>query len=109
MTLAARPNSLADQQHIVVDEISWEFYEQLLAEIGNRPVRVNYDQGRLEIMSPQPKDELWGAWINRLIELMCLERSIPVAMLGRDKPRVSVSPHDCIHGFHSPADGEGSA
>jgi hypothetical protein len=41
MTLAARPNSLADQQHIVLDEISWEFYEQLLAEIGNRPVRVN--------------------------------------------------------------------
>ncbi|HEY0796927.1 MAG TPA: hypothetical protein VGD64_14235 [Acidisarcina sp.] len=32
--------------------MSWETYERLLEDIGDGHVRLTYDQGRLEIMSP---------------------------------------------------------
>src|SRR3954454_3603482 len=37
---------------IVLDGVSWADYEAQLRIIGNRPIRVNYDSGRMEIMSP---------------------------------------------------------
>src|SRR5207249_12265077 len=71
-----------DQQHIVLDDVSWEFYERLLEEIGDRHIWMTYDEGTIEIMSPLPKHERWGAWIALLIELMALERAIRVEPLG---------------------------
>jgi Uma2 family endonuclease len=82
MTLASADVSPLVQQHIVFDNVSWAFYEHLLREVGDAAIRITYDRGRLEIMSPLPKHERWGEWIGRLIELMCLERSIPVESLG---------------------------
>jgi hypothetical protein len=32
--------SLNDVQHIVLEDMSWGFYERLLKEIGDRPIRV---------------------------------------------------------------------
>jgi Uma2 family endonuclease len=74
--------SLDDHQHIVLEDVSWEFYERLIKEIGERHIRVTFDSGRMEIMSPLSKHELYGEWIGRLIELICLDRSIPVVSLG---------------------------
>ena len=82
MTVANEAISLAGQQHIVLEDMSWEFYEHLLNEIGDRHVYVTFDQGSIEIISPLPKHERWGAWIGRLIELMCLEKSIDCEALG---------------------------
>jgi Uma2 family endonuclease len=92
-------------QHIVLDNVSWDFYEHLLEEIGDRPLRVTYDQGSLEIMSPLPKHERWGAWIARLIELTCTELEIPVASLGsttfRSRPRLKgLEPDKCFYVQH---------
>ena len=42
--------SLDDVQHFVLDDASWDIYEKLLREVGNRPIRLTYDQGRLEII-----------------------------------------------------------
>src|SRR5206468_1148298 len=46
-----------EHQHMVLDDVSWNFYEQVLKEIGNRPIRVTFDDGRLEIMSPLREHE----------------------------------------------------
>ena len=73
MTVAA-PSSVASSfEHVVLEDMSWDFYERLLREIGSRQIRVTYDDGRMEIMSPLPKHERWGAWIGRLVELMLFE------------------------------------
>jgi len=32
--------------------VSWDDYEAMLRIVGDRPIRVTYDQGRMEIMSP---------------------------------------------------------
>ncbi len=43
---------------LVFRQVSWEQYEELLEDLGDRPgLRVSYDEGRLEIMSPLPEHE----------------------------------------------------
>jgi len=74
--------TLDDQQHIVLEDMSWDFYERLIEEIGDRHIRVTYDEGRLEIMSPLLKHERFGSWIARLIELICLDREIAIVPAG---------------------------
>jgi Uma2 family endonuclease len=82
MTVTAVPSPQERHDHIVLEDVSWEFYEALLREIGDRAIRVTYDDGRLEIMSPLPKHERWGDWIDWLVKEMCVARSIYVAPLG---------------------------
>lgn len=66
------------EQRVVLQNISWETYERLLAEMGeNRGTRLTYDQGYLEIMSPlleheNPK-ELLSAFVGVLVEELNLE------------------------------------
>ena len=82
MTIANRPISLADQQHIVLNHVSWDFYERVLEELGDRPIRVTFDEGSLEIMSPLPKHEKWIFRIGRLIELMATDRGLAIEGFG---------------------------
>ncbi len=75
MTLAAaQPN----HHPVVLEGISWEFYERMLAEIGDHQhVRLTYDEGRLEIMSPSNWHEKVKKIIGRLIEAYSDEVGIP--------------------------------
>jgi Uma2 family endonuclease len=79
---APADTSLAEQQHIAFDGVSWELYELLLKDIGDRPIRVTYYRGSIEIMSPIPKHDKARWWIGRLIDMMCLELEVPVEGLG---------------------------
>jgi Uma2 family endonuclease len=102
MTLATTQNSLVDQQHIVLDDVSWEFYEHLLEEVGDRPIRITYDSGSLEIMAPLNIHEYWKTCIGRLIENMCLERDIKMLPGGsttfRRKDREKgLEPDECYY------------
>lgn len=43
---------------LVLRDVAWDEYERLLADLVDRPgLRVTYDEGRLEIMSPLPEHE----------------------------------------------------
>ena len=83
MTIAQShiPLSLDEQQHIVLEGMSWDFYEQLLKDIGDRPHRVTFDNGSVEIMSPHPKHDGYGLWIASLLVLVGMQREITVRRL----------------------------
>ena len=49
MATATRPRT---SPGIVLEGVPWADYEAQLRIIGDRPIRVNYDSGRMEIMSP---------------------------------------------------------
>src|SRR5258706_6472159 len=93
---------LDDVQHIVLEDASWELYENLLQDIGDRPIRINYDQGRLEMMSPLPEHERPKKIIGRLIETLSYELGIEIACLGsttfrrRDKEK-GLEPDECYY------------
>jgi Uma2 family endonuclease len=94
--------SLDDVQHIVLDNVSWELYEHLLKEIGDRPIRLTYDSGDLEIMSPLPEHED----ISRMLCFMVLELALasdrPARMLGsttfrRKLLKRGLEPDECFY------------
>lgn len=97
-----RVPTLDDVQHFVLEDASWEFYERLLKEIGDRPIRVTYDQGRLEIMSPLPEHEDPSRFIGRLITTLTIELNMPIKCLGsttfrrRDKSK-GLEPDECYY------------
>jgi Uma2 family endonuclease len=94
--------SLADVQHFVLENASWELYETLLSDIGDRPIRVTYDQGKMEIMSPLPEHEDAKKFIGRLIEMLSFELNRPVKCLGsttfrrKDKSK-GLEPDECYY------------
>lgn len=95
-------------QHLLHDDVSWAFYEHLLAEIGDRPFRVTFDDGSLEVMSPLRTHEKWKKRIARLIEMLSLELDITMATLGsttfRRKDRgKGLEPDDCYYIQHAAA------
>ena len=52
---------------LTLNDVSWEDYEQLLEDRGDRAaVRVSYDHGRLKIMSPTSGREGYGRSVSRL-------------------------------------------
>ena len=107
MATITRDIPLAEQQHIVLDDVSWEFYERLLHEIGDRAVRVTYDDGWMEIMSPLPRHEKWKKRIGRLVEFLSFELHIPVETLGsttfkREDRKKGLEPDECYYVQHAP-------
>jgi Uma2 family endonuclease len=101
---AASPvrSKINDVQHIVIEGASWELYEMLLRDIGDRPIRINYDQGRLEMMSPLPEHEHVKSLIHDLVRMLTLELNIPMKCLGsttfrREDKAKGLEPDDCYY------------
>jgi Uma2 family endonuclease len=96
------PPPIGDIQHLVLDDVSWELYEKLLKEVGDRPIRMTYDDGRLEIMSPLPEHEEPKQFIARMIEMLTFELNMPVKSLGsttfrrKDKAK-GLEPDECYY------------
>jgi Uma2 family endonuclease len=102
-TLFHPPTILLDEvQHFVMEDASWDLYEKLLRDIGNRPIRVTYDEGRMEVMSPLPQHERPKRLLGRMIETLTLELDMQVASLGsttfraRDKAK-GLEPDECYY------------
>jgi len=74
--------SSAPAQHAVLHGISFETYERLLDELADRQVRLTYDSGVLEIMSPSHRHERIKCWIRRLIDAMAEELRIEIMFGG---------------------------
>jgi Uma2 family endonuclease len=71
------------EQRIVLDHITWEVYEQLLATHRDRSVpRFTYDRGKLEIMSPSAEHEELKHTVALFVEVIAEEMGINVRGLG---------------------------
>jgi Uma2 family endonuclease len=72
----------ATDEVFLLTGMSWNFYEQLLAEIGDRPIRVTYDQGRLELMAPSYLHEGYSRAFSLLIGVAAEEFDLPIKGAG---------------------------
>jgi Uma2 family endonuclease len=70
------------EQRIVLHDISWQGYETLLREIGEKHLRVTYDEGELEIMTLSFGHENAGEWLGRLVFFLALELETPLCSGG---------------------------
>jgi Uma2 family endonuclease len=64
---------------LVIDGIDWKTYSRLLTIFAERPsVRLTYDQGRLEIMSPVLEHDDEGRFLGQLVWVLTEELEMPL-------------------------------
>jgi Uma2 family endonuclease len=69
-------------QRFVLYGVGWEGYEKILEVIGERHVRVTYDRGDLELMSPLSPHEIYKKFFGRLLDVLAEELDIRVMGCG---------------------------
>lgn len=70
-------------QQLIMTDVSWLMYEQLLEEFGEkRGSRINYSEGVLEIMVPLPEHEDDKVIIADLVKVLLEELDIEFRSLG---------------------------
>jgi Uma2 family endonuclease len=68
---------------LIIPDVSWAEYEELLAELGEGyAVRVTYDRGRLEIVSPSGKHEKWSRLIEGIARVLATELGTELESFG---------------------------
>ncbi|HEU4388833.1 MAG TPA: Uma2 family endonuclease [Blastocatellia bacterium] len=86
-----------------VPAVPWDEYEALLAELADRSnVRVTYDRGTLEIMSPLPEHEEYGDLIQDLTRVLAEELGIKLETRGsatfkRSRDKKGVEPDESFY------------
>ena len=102
------------EQRIVLQGVSWETYERLLADLTNNSApRLTYDQGTLEIMSPSSEHERYNRTISLLVEALAEEMNRDVDSLGsttfrREDVERGFEPASCFY-FQDAAQVRGKA
>ncbi len=89
------------QEIIHLSGISWQTYETLLEELSDRRLRLTYNRGTLEIMSPSPEHELGKKVLGRFVETLAEESNLQLHPLGSTTfkhPQLSgAEPDECFY------------
>ena len=70
------------EQRFRLSAIPWEGYIAFTESLGERPVRVTYDRGEMEVMSPSSRHENRKRLLGRLIEALTEELEIDIYSSG---------------------------
>lgn len=76
-----RPSRVSGQRFLLLDA-DWETYQSVRAAMGDRPVHVTYDRGRLELMAPSDLHERFKKLIDRMLLVIAEEWGIPLRSQG---------------------------
>ena len=90
------------ERRVTLDGVSWAFCQNMLAEVGENQVRLTFDQGRLEILSPLPIHEQIKKILARLIEAYADEMHLTIEGLGsttfgREDLQKGLEPDECYY------------
>jgi Uma2 family endonuclease len=67
---------------VLLTDVSWEMYEQILEVFSDRRLRHTYVDGMLEIMAPLYIHEWRKKFLGRMIEMMAWRLRIPITCAG---------------------------
>jgi Uma2 family endonuclease len=83
MSVAEVPMPVAQEQRVILENVTWEIYEALLAaNIDRSSPRMAYDKGTLEIMSPSRKHERLKERLAMVAQLTAQEWDLEFEALG---------------------------
>jgi Uma2 family endonuclease len=91
------------EQRVILSNISWQTFEQLLKELGdNRATRLAYNEGLLEIMTPLEPHENNNRFIESLIGVIADELNLNLKKFGsltmkREKKLKGAEPDSCYY------------
>lgn len=87
----------------LLKNISWQTYEALLKDMESQPgIRLTYDRGKLEIMTPLDLHETYSRLIGRFVETLTEELNIEIRSLGsrtckREDLTRGLEPDECYY------------
>lgn len=103
MQVALKQIVVPPGQQLLLKDVSWQMYENILEELGDKhAARVNYFQEILEIMTPLPGHEVSKVIIGDLVKALCEELEIECWSLGsttfkRKDMAVGIEADDCFY------------
>lgn len=101
----APPAAQPEEQRLLLYDVDWGTYEQLLHAFEGRHLRLTYDRGRLEIMTTSSLHERWKKLLARFFEMLTLELNIPILGVGnfncrREEMLRGLEPDECWYITH---------
>jgi Uma2 family endonuclease len=103
MLLELRQLKIQPGQQLLLEDVSWQQLEGILAELGeSRASRLSYSNGRLEIMVPLPEHEKAKEIIGDMVKILLEERQIAFESLGsttlkNERMIQAVEPDACFY------------
>jgi Uma2 family endonuclease len=94
---------LPDGATLVVHRLTWDEYEDLLKDLLERPhLRIAYDHGKLEVMSPSTEHEEYALFIDYLVRIFSEVRGLTLEARGsatwkRKKLDRGIEPDACYY------------
>lgn len=91
------------EQRVLLNNISWETYERLLADhADSSSPRFTYDRGMLEIMVVSARHEIPNRLIAQIVEVIAEEMDLDIANLGsttfrREEFKRGFEPDSCFY------------
>ena len=76
-TVTATAPKLGGEDRFVIPQVDWEGYERIYELCDRKGIRVTYDRGRLELMTPWPIHEQHVTCLSFIVLATCEELSIP--------------------------------
>lgn len=88
------------EQRLRLSSIPWETYVLYSDGLGPRHVRVTYDRGEMELMTPSPRHERGKSFLGRLVETFTEEMDLEIASFGsmtcrREELARGLEPDEC--------------
>ena len=101
MTTASPPDERPSEQRFVLDDVDWQFYEDMLRRVGDQHVFITYDRGRLELMSPSWEHDSRSHFIGLLLYILGTELNVLVRGGGsttfrREDLEAALEPDQCF-------------
>lgn len=103
MLLELRQLRIQPGQQLLLEDVSWQQLESMLAELGDsRATRLSYSHGILEIMVPLPEHEKAKEIISDMVKILLSERGINYDSLGsttlkNEQMTQAVEPDACFY------------
>jgi Uma2 family endonuclease len=103
MLLKLKQITVPPGQRLLVNDVSWSEFENILEELGeHRAARIAYDNGILEIMTPLPEHEMSKVLISNFVEALLEELEIDFWCLGSTTFKNSemlqgIEPDNCFY------------
>ena len=96
-----------EPQRFIFYSANWDFYNSMWNLLDGRRLRLTYDRGTLEIMSPAPMHENYSRIIDRLVHEYTLAANLEIYSLGSTTWRRKIlerglEPDSCYYTTHQP-------
>lgn len=96
------------EQRFLMHGIDWRAYQALLTAMGDRPVRITYDRGTVELMSPSDLHERLKKLMDRILLTIAEELQLPIRSQGsmtfsNEALERGLEPDECYYIQHEAA------